>query len=166
MSVASNQNEEVRVFMPRNELKSKVGDGGVDINNIRKAEKRMEETTDIFPALAKGEMTRIGRAIENARKGRDLAQAHKDIQSAAFELKSNGGMFHFLLVSDAGKSLFDFCDAIETIDGEALRVIELHYSLLSLLVKEEDNKKKLEIRMEMRSLLEILNHKMLKRIRA
>lgn len=164
MSTASNQNEEVRVFMPRNELKSKVGDGGVDINNIRKAEQRMEETTDIFPDLAGIEMNRIGTAIDNIRKGRDLDQSKKNIQSAAFELKSNGGMFHFLMVSDVGKSLFDFCDALEGVESEALRVIELHYSLLILLLKEEDNKKKLDMRMEMRNLLETLNRKTLRKI--
>ncbi len=128
MSEPDNQNDEVKVITPPNKIKEKVGDGGIDPQNIKKAEETMSESTETFAEAAQEDLAIIAKAIESVSKGEmKAAQAIREINAAAFELKSNAGMFNYTLVTDISTSLFQLTDMLEDINDESLNVLQLHY---------------------------------------
>lgn len=161
---ATNQNEEVKVFMPKNQLKEKAGDGGIDVGRVKVAEKRMKEKSDSFPEIAEKDFKQIKAGLDMAYKKENTAHAKDLVQSAAFELKSNGGMFDYHIISDLAKSLFDFCDAIEKLDGKALQVVQLHVDALRILMKTHGKTASNKLRLEVREVFGLLNEKVLKQI--
>jgi hypothetical protein len=164
MQQAINQNEEVKVFMPRNQLKEKAGSGGVDVSRVKVAEKRLKESSDTFPHISAKDFDQIEKGLDMAYEGKNIVQAKELVQSAASELKSNGGMFEYHIISDIAKSLFDFCDAIEGLEGRALTVVQLHVDALRVLMVSNGKTASNQLRLEVREIFALLTEKTLKKM--
>tara|TARA_B100000780_G_scaffold277867_1_gene249648 strand:+ start:1084 stop:1608 length:525 start_codon:yes stop_codon:yes gene_type:complete len=111
---------------PPNNLKAKVGSGGLSEAILNKAQELLENNTVDFLPLGEMYLNTLMKSIEQAKN------AHPDddqeyIISAmlypAMQLKANGGMFHYPLVTTISDRLIQYLEVIEVADIESVEIV-------------------------------------------
>lgn len=139
---------DVRIIPPDNKLKIKLGHGGFDGANIKKAEKRLVEARKEFPGIARRELHAINASLLALY---DPVHLLKDIFAAAVDLKSNGGLFSYNTISAIADSLINFTEKLTRIDEDSLTIIQLHYDALQLVFEQGHDVMTTDQRVEMLS---------------
>ena len=116
--------------MPPNNLKSKVGSGGISDDILGKAESLLENNTVDFMPLADMYLNTLIRAIDAAKDMNVDALSDDDNESLiagmlypAMQLKANGGMFRYQLVTRIADRLIQFLEVIAKPDIDALEIV-------------------------------------------
>lgn len=116
-------------FMPVNQLKNKVGTGGLSEDVLRKAQDLLDNNNVDFVPLATTYLNSLGNALTQAQtslEDRDHAKHENLIYILLYpslQLKANGGMFGYPLISDIAQRLIHFLEVIERIDADAIEVV-------------------------------------------
>lgn len=113
---------------PPNTLKAKVGSGGLSEQILEKAQALLENNSVDFQPLAEMYLTSMMKGIERATD--PVASAKTDTESLiagmlypAMQLKANGGMFHYQLVTRISDSLVQFLEVVEEPDIDAVEIV-------------------------------------------
>jgi hypothetical protein len=116
----------VEFIKPPNTLKQKVGSGGLSEEILEKAQMLLETNTVDFLPLAEMYLNSFMRGIEMAKDGAKDARDNEYIISSmiypAMQLKANGGMFHYPLVTQVADKLIHFLEVIERPDDEVVEI--------------------------------------------
>lgn len=118
---------------PPNTLKAKVGSGGLAENILNKAQALLESNSVDFLPLAELYLASLMHGIDNARKEvliTDPEPLIAGILYPAMQLKANGGMFHYQLVTKTADKLIQFLEVIESPDEDALDIVMAFHSTI------------------------------------
>lgn len=132
---------------PPNPLKGKVGSGGIAADILSKAQQVLESNTMDFGPLAEVYLTTLSDAID--RSGAvvgtdgDHETAIIGMLYPTMQLKANGGMFHYPLVTRLSDKLVQFLEVIEKVDGDVMELMTAFITtvrvvLASKIMKESD----------------------------
>lgn len=115
------------LISPPNRLKEKVGSGGIDETVLMKAQELLERNTINFEPIANMLMDLLVEAIADAKAG-DLKgeEAIEAMIYPAMQMKAQGSMFHYPLVSDISHILVNFLETVETMDRDVLDIVIAH----------------------------------------
>ncbi|HTK85006.1 MAG TPA: hypothetical protein VL625_07970 [Patescibacteria group bacterium] len=111
---------------PLNILKSKVGYGGLSEEILTKAQVLLENNTVDFQPLADMYLATMMRGIEHAKNpgpGEDGETLIAGMLYPAMQLKANGGMFRYPLVTRIGDKLIQFLEVIAEPDKDAIEIV-------------------------------------------
>ncbi len=120
-----------------NTLKAKVGDGGLSEDILKKAELLLENNTSEFGPLGEMYLVALAKGIEQSKSVRDIEYNEYIISTMiypAMQLKANGGMFHYQLVTRIADQLIQFLEVIEYPDIEAVEIILAFHTALRAIV--------------------------------
>ena len=124
--------------MPSNQLKLKVGNGGLSEDILNKAQALLESNTVDFRPLGEMYLDALTKGIEQARTPpRDMEIEHviSAMLYPTMQLKANGGMFHYPLITSIADKLIQFLEVIATVDAEALEIIlAFHTTMRAILL--------------------------------
>lgn len=124
---------------PPNILKAKVGGGGLAEDILNKAEKLLEENTVDFVPLGEMYLDALGRGLQEARENMNDPGDHENIISGmlypGMQLKGNGGMFHYALVTTIANTLVQFLEVIERVDAEAIEIAQGCHTTLRAVIQ-------------------------------
>lgn len=123
---------------PPNTLKQKVGEGGLSDEIINKAQKLLEENTIDFAPLATMYLTSLMNGIEMAKgftASDDTEQVIANMLYPAMQLKANGGMFKYSLVSKAADKLIQFLEVIYEPDIEAVEIVLAYHTTMTAVIQ-------------------------------
>lgn len=132
------QRRKAEFHMPPNNIKAKVGAGSLSENILNKAQALLENNTVDFRPLGEMYLDTLNKGIEQARTPpKDMEQ--ENIIAAmlypAMQLKANGGMFHYQLVTSIADRLIQFLEVIHVIDQAALEIIlAFHTTMRAILL--------------------------------
>jgi hypothetical protein len=134
------------MVVPPNKLKEKVGSGGFDEKAITKAQDQIKNNTVDFQPIAATLMTQMEKAIADARSGAAKGTAAmREILAPAMQLKAQGTMFHYPLVTEISNILVNFLETVTDIDADVLEIITAHKTSLTAVlsgkIKEADKGK-------------------------
>lgn len=117
------QSNAAQLIHPPRKLKEKMGSGGLDPNIIAKAQERMDANTIDFKPIGTHLLRLVDEALQDMRSGklRGKAAIHK-LLHPIIELKAQGTMFRYPLISDISGTLGYF---LETVPENSPEVIEL-----------------------------------------
>ncbi|MCB9978348.1 MAG: hypothetical protein H6862_01915 [Rhodospirillales bacterium] len=124
---------------PPNTLKQKVGSGGLSEEILNRAQALLENNTVDFRPLGEMYLDSLMRAIHQALSA-DLEKDNPEqIISAmlypTMQLKANGGMFHYPLVSQVADSLISFLESIDVPDRDAAEIVlAFHTSIRAVIM--------------------------------
>lgn len=122
---------------PPNIIKSKVGSGGLSEQILQKAEQLLENNTVDFKPLAEMYLNALMKGIEIG-KSTDTNPDTEYVIAAmlypAMQLKANGGMFHYQLVTKIADKLIQFLEVIEFVDIEALEIVLAFHAAVNAIV--------------------------------
>ena len=122
---------------PPNILKAKVGSGGLREDILDKAQELLENNKVDFQPLAEMYLDGLMKGIYLAKES-DQDTSHEYIISAmlypAMQLKANGGMFHYPLVTRIADKLIQFLEVIEEPDIEAIEIAMAFHTTIRAVV--------------------------------
>jgi hypothetical protein len=120
-----------------NMLKQKVGDGGLDEATIARAEEVLQNNNlpiDFVP-VAIELLTVMEIATSKAEKGAFTGEpAIEALLYPAVQLKAQGAMFRFPLISEIGEVLVNFLESVESIDKDMLEVVTAHRTTIAAVI--------------------------------
>ncbi len=122
---------------PINTLKTKVGSGGLSEQILDKAQALLENNAIDFQPLADMYLNTLMKGIERARDTLENGENEAIIASMLYptmQLKANGGMFHYQLVSMIADKLINFLEVIEKADIDAVEIVLAFHTTLRAVV--------------------------------
>ena len=124
-------------IMPPNLLKEKVGDGGLTDDIIDKAQALLENHSHDFRPLADIYLEKIKRGVDLFRRNgndgdKEAAIAH--VLYPTMQLKANGAMFHYPLVTKIADHLIRFLEVIDSLDEDVLEIIDAFQTTIRAIV--------------------------------
>lgn len=121
---------------PPNMLKAKVGSGGISDEILLKAQKLLENNAVDFLPLAELYLVSLMKGVEQAKNSpdQDREAVINDILYPAMQLKANGGMFHYPLVTRIADKLIQFLEVIEEADPDALEIVAAFHTTIRAIV--------------------------------
>lgn len=122
---------------PPNRIKEKVGSGGLSEEILAKAEDLLENNSVEFEPMAELYLKNLENGINTAKKLSPDTQTEEAIAGMiypAMQIKANGGMFHYHLLTHIGDRLVQFLEVIEKADMEAVEIIEAFHTTLRAIV--------------------------------
>lgn len=126
---------------PPNILKAKVGFGGLNDQILDRAQKLLEEQASDFKPLAEVYLDRMRSGISSARESEEDTSTDEDtiaqILFPCVQLKANGGMFHYPLVTRIADRFVQFIEVVERLDHETLDIAEAFYTTIKIVVNGE-----------------------------
>lgn len=125
------------IIKPPNTLKAKVGSGGISEAILNKAQALLENNIVDFQPLAEMYLQNLMRAIETAQTNADKLDTEALISSMiypAIQLKANGGMFHYPLVTTMADRLIQYLEVIVEADIDALEIVLAFHTTIRAVV--------------------------------
>ncbi len=125
-------------IQPPNTLKAKVGNGGLSDTILNKAQALLENNTVDFEPLAEMYLDSLMRGIElakDAEYGTDDEYIISHMIYPAMQLKANGGMFKFPLITDIGDKLIQFLEVIEQPDIECVEIVLAFHTTMRAVIR-------------------------------
>lgn len=122
---------------PPNLLKQKVGQGGLSDAVLEKAETILKNNNIDFIPMAERYLNNLAEGIEHAKYAHSSGNVDKilaHIIYPAMQLKANGGMFHYPLVTVISDRLVQFLEVINDINENAIEIIYAFHTSLRAVI--------------------------------
>ena len=124
--------------IPPNIIKGKVGTGGLSEKVLKRAQRLLETHTADFAPLADIYLTRMMEGIEKAETTESNADNLEDLISTILlpcvQLKANGAMFHYQLITRIADRFVQFMEVVERLDAETLEIARAYHSTIKIVV--------------------------------
>ncbi|MEZ0262787.1 MAG: hypothetical protein ACAH80_17410 [Alphaproteobacteria bacterium] len=115
------------LLIPPNQLKAKIGSGGIDETVLVKAQELLENNTIDFKPIALMLVDVLHEAIADAKSGATVGEkAIEGMLYPAMQLKAQGGMFHYPLISEIANILVNFLETVVFVDKDMLDIVVAH----------------------------------------
>lgn len=124
---------------PPNLLRAKMGTGGLSDTILDKAQALLENNTVDFRPLGEMYLDSLMRGLYRAQEADPARSDPEELISGmlypAMQLKANGGMFHYPLVTAIADRLIHYLEVIEEPDPDALEIVlAFHTSIRAVLM--------------------------------
>ncbi len=122
---------------PANVLKGKVGSGGLSEEILEKAQSLLEHNSVEFAPLGEIYLGNLERGIENCKKSGPKDDKEYLISTMLYpsmQLKANGGMFHYHLITVIADKLIQFLEVIEEPDIESIEIVMAFHTAMKAIV--------------------------------
>jgi len=122
---------------PLDTLKSKVGSGGLTEEILNKAQILLESNNVDFLPMAEVHLATMMRYIDKAKNssvGEDGEIVIAQIINSAMQLKANGGMFHYQMVTRISDKLIEFLEVVAVLEDDAIEILQAFHTSLRAVV--------------------------------
>ncbi len=136
----SNINETLPQFYPPlYDLKHKVGRGGLSSATLKKAQKVIDNNDVDFLKVAAPYMVIFEEGLALAKKNdtKSHEELIENILFSAMQLKANGGLFHYPIVTQVAIKLLYFLERLHTLNAHALEVVIAFEASIKLIFKKQ-----------------------------
>jgi hypothetical protein len=140
-----------KLFMPENKLKKKVGHGGFSNATLESAQKAIENNDIDFKPIADEMLDQINQLLDTAKITADFDESTlmDDFLYPLMQLKSQGALFHYPIVTKISDTVVDILENIPVLDKNVIEIIEAYAksvkAMMMLEIKNENNKMGLEL---------------------
>lgn len=132
------QKKKAKFYTPQNALRLKVGYGGIDPVVMERAELIIQNNDVDFTDIAKGFLDRLDKAVEAVRHDdRRSKEGINRLVAPIMELKANGAMFKFPLLSGVANIVLDFLENIDYLNDDSLEIVNIHRQTLRIIVGQD-----------------------------
>ena len=126
------------LIMPPNKLKEKVGTGGLDERVISRAQQLIESNTEDFRPIAATLIDLLETEIAKAQSGHLKGEAAIEAMIyPAMQLKAQGAMFKYPLVTDISGTLVGFLEVIKEVNKDALEIVIAHKMAIKAVLRAQ-----------------------------
>lgn len=115
---------------PPNKLKTKVGEGGIPAFVLKQCQTYLESNPVDFTPYGHrylGQLKEIKLRADRGNVG--LEGIHEDLTNIVMQLKSNGSMFHYQLLSMISDVMLRFLEKAKTLDQDFLDIFSVYLNV-------------------------------------
>lgn len=126
-----------RFIKPPNILKEKVGSGGLSKNILEKAQQLLDENSIDFEPIAQQYMGALQVALNEAEQkgGKDQDETLlENMIKPIMQMKANGGMFKYTLVSRISDGIVLFLEHLDRIDADVLEILQAYQTTITAIL--------------------------------
>jgi len=136
MNDLTDKQQDVRYIKPPNLFKQKVGSGGIPQDRLEKGQTLINTTkTDIKPYAEKF-LLQFSTAMETA-DTKDFRDIKDDIAMPIMQIKANGGMFQYQLLSDVAAIALNFLESVSDFNRDVEKVLTAHQNTIQVILTNE-----------------------------
>ncbi len=131
------ENSKARFYKPPNILKEKIGSGGLAKNILEKAQQLLDENNIDFEPIAMTYMDALHRGLDRAYAPTSKATNHElmgGLINPIMQLKANGGMFDYPLVSKISDKMVDLIETAQSPDEDLQEIIQAYHATISAIL--------------------------------
>lgn len=126
--------KEAKLVKPQNKLKEKVGDGGFNVEDIKKAQMAIDNNEVDFAPVALDLIQDLEKALKADPQQKDFEQI---VMLPILQLKSQGAFFKYPSVTDLSKIIINFSERVERLDNDALKIIASYLQSIKVFIASE-----------------------------
>ena len=127
--------QKTRYINPPNTLKQKVGGGGLPPKVLEAGQKTLESNKTDFAPYAQTYLKKIKLILKNHDTGKITSrEAIEQLSDPVMQLKANGGMFGYPLISEIADIVLLLLDNIEEINEDSLQIVRVHENAIHIIV--------------------------------
>ena len=137
--------QKVKLVVPENTLKKKVGNGGFDQATLRSAQNMIENNTVDFRPMALELNAELRGVIETVNTTSYTDPAHMGaLMYPVMQLRAQGGLFHYPLITKTSHIFIDFLENITGLDATVMEISDAYGKVINAIVvyqlKDENSK--------------------------
>jgi hypothetical protein len=118
------QSSVAELIVPSRKLKEKAGSGGLDPALLAKAQQKLEANTIDFKPIGSHLLRMIDEAVNDINSGKLRGKpAIQRLLYPVMELKAQGAMFHYPLITDISDTLINFLEAMPEVNSNVLTLV-------------------------------------------
>jgi len=126
------------LLIPPNQLKAKIGSGGIDETVLVKAQELLESNTIDFKPIALMLVDLLHESISDAKAGTVTGEkAVEGMLYPAMQLKAQGGMFHYPLISEIANILVNFLETVVFVDKDMIDIVVAHKMSMNAVIASQ-----------------------------
>ncbi|MCB9983307.1 MAG: hypothetical protein H6861_06505 [Rhodospirillales bacterium] len=131
--------QNVRFITPPNRLKMKAGGGGIPESRIQQAQQVINDFEMDFRPEARKLAEILDKATNDAIQSIKNKKAfNKDrMIHPIMQLKANGGMFKYRLLTDVADICLQFMEAVNHYNTEAIEIIKAHENAIHVIINND-----------------------------
>ena len=115
------------LLTPPNIMRQKMGSGGVDTRALVMAQSFLESNTVNFKPIGIALVFALDEGLRNSKNGGVEGEAALEVMLyPAAQLKAQGAMFHYHLVTRIADILVTFLETVEGVDNDVFEIVEAH----------------------------------------
>jgi uncharacterized protein (UPF0335 family) len=127
--------KKVEFITPPNTLKLKVGEGGIPAYVLKQCQSYLESNPVDFTPYGHRYLGQLKEIKTRADRGNvELDAIHDDLANIVMQLKSNGSMFHYQLVSMISDVMLRFLEHAERLDQDFLDIYTVYINVLEIIL--------------------------------
>ncbi len=126
--------KKVKVIKVENKLKEKTGMGEISENLVQSADNLIKSNQVDFSEIALPALARLRESIRLIKESKNMGSMLSGLIDPVMELKANGAMFKYSLVSDLAAIMLSFLEHIDEPDSDVVEIIDAHERTLSAIV--------------------------------
>lgn len=139
MAEKTKKRTKIKYIKPPNILKMKVGSGGIPKEKIAQAQSAIATFRADFRPDAKKFIAQLSAAREKLEKNPKQAKKGEgtpdEILKPVMQIKANGGMFQYQLVSDVADICLQFLESVDEYDQEAAEIIKAYEKTMQTIIE-------------------------------
>lgn len=125
---------------PPNPLKDKVGEGGIPAYLIKRCQEYLESNPVDYTPYAHRHLEQLLDIKAQIEKDQlDFNTARDKINNIVMQLKSNGSMFHYQLLSMLSDVMLRFLENVTHIDGDFVEIMNVYTKILNIILNKRLN---------------------------
>jgi hypothetical protein len=131
------QRRKAEFIRPPNLLKEKVGVGGIGDDILDKAQTLLENNAVDFAPLAEIYLASLMKGIDRVKSRKPSDDPEELIAGVIYpvmQLKANGGMFHYALITSISDRLVQFLEVIENPDPDAMEIVTAFHATIRAII--------------------------------
>jgi hypothetical protein len=130
--------KQVKFIKVENKIQAKAGYGEIPEIAIARSDNIIINNNVDFKEIAFPILSRLQTIIRHARQNHDsIEQINQELVKPIMELKANGSMFKYTLISELASVMLSFLEHIREMNNDAIEIIEAHEKTLLLIVTKE-----------------------------
>ena len=132
----STQND-VKLVKPENTLKKKVGDGGFNKEDIKRAQDAIDNTDIDFAPQGLLLLDRLKETLGDIRSGKIKSGrvALDELIYPLLQLKAQGGMFNYPTITQITTDILLFLEDIKKIDKDLLKIMDSYHQSAKIILE-------------------------------
>lgn len=129
-----------KVIKADRKLQVKAGSGDVDQKAVERAETFVQSNKVVYADVVAPILLTLKTSIEALKKMPADREPHvQGVKNAVMDLKGSAATFHYPLVSRLCKPILLHLESSATIDPETLKLLDILYHLVSIVVKTSES---------------------------
>lgn len=121
---------------PRNKLKEKAGSGGLPEHLLLRGQKYLENNPVDFTPYAGDLLKSLLSFMKTVKHEQAADKTISDLTKIIMQLKANGSMFHYQLISMTSDVVLRFMENVKRIDADFLDILRVYTHVLQVIVEK------------------------------